>query len=149
MKRFTRVAGLFVLSTCTLVSCVTQSRLQESSTDQFRGLSSAETLSWTEKVERYASRPLPPVVKQGLKPIKVEQPCFPTKAIKYNAQGWVQVEFSLNENGQAFNVVSLDNSPPGLFESCALSSIRKWVFEIPETHHPENRYQFVFHFKLG
>ena len=94
-------------------------------------------------------RPAPQVVEMDLKPIKVEQPCFPMQAIRQNAEGWVQVEFSLDEAGKVTELVTLDNSPPGLFEQCAILSMQHWVFEIPKAHQPDNRYQFVFKFELG
>ncbi|MCW8880456.1 MAG: energy transducer TonB [Kangiellaceae bacterium] len=95
------------------------------------------------------SRPVPQIVEMDLKPIKVEQPCFPMKAIRQHAEGWVQVEFSLDQSGKVTELVTLDNSPPGLFENCAIDSMKQWVFEIPKAHQPDNRYQFVFKFELG
>ena len=100
-------------------------------------------------VNRFDNRPTPPIAKSKVKPLKVEQPCFPMRAIRTNAEGWVQVEFSLNEQGRAVEITSVDDSPPGLFQHCALKSIKKWVFEVPQTHQQGNRYQFVFEFKLG
>lgn len=94
-------------------------------------------------------RPPPPIAKNKVKPLKVEQPCFPMRAVRQNAEGWVQVEFSLNHAGKAIQVTTLDNSPPGMFEGCALSSLKNWVFEVPENHQEKDRYQFVFQFKLG
>lgn len=97
----------------------------------------------------HMKRPAPQIVEIDLKPIKVEQPCFPMKAIRENAEGWVQVEFSLDESGKVTELVTLDNSPPGLFEQCAIHSMKHWVFEVPKSHQPDNRYQFVFKFELG
>ncbi len=95
------------------------------------------------------TKPLPELTEDPAKPIKVEQPCFPTKAVNNNAEGWVQVEFSLDKEGKPVKIVSLDDSPAGLFEFCALSSIKRWVFELPASYHQDARYQFVFEFKLG
>lgn len=95
------------------------------------------------------NRPTPPIAKNRVKPIKVEQPCFPMRAVRLHAEGWVQVEFSLDNKGKAIQVTMLDNSPPGMFELCALNSIKNWVFELPKNYHAKDRYQFVFEFKLG
>ncbi|WP_444995593.1 TonB family protein [Aliikangiella sp. IMCC44359] len=94
-------------------------------------------------------RPTPSNDKNTAKPLQVKQPCFPAKAVRQKAEGWVQLEFSLDNKGRPKQIISLDDSPKGMFQNCALSSLKHWVFEVPVTHEKEARYQFVFQFKLG
>ncbi|MGX5202969.1 energy transducer TonB [Aliikangiella sp. IMCC44632] len=94
-------------------------------------------------------RPIPQLTHQQAKPLKVVQPCFPYRAIRLNAEGWVQLEFSLDEQGLPVDIQPIDDSPKGIFKDCALKSLRKWSFDLPREHQKDARYQFVFLFKLG
>lgn len=94
-------------------------------------------------------RPFPKIVDYGLKPVSIEQPCYPARAVRNGTEGWVQLEFSLDDSGKVSDIVSLDNSPAGIFEACALRSMQKWVFEVPEKSKAKKRYRYVFQFTLG
>jgi len=94
-------------------------------------------------------RPFPQIVDYGLKPVSIEQPCYPAKAARDGTEGWVQLEFSLDNNGYVNDIVSLDNSPAGIFEACAMRSMRKWVFKVPDKSKARKRYRYVFQFTLG
>jgi protein TonB len=45
------------------------------------------------------------------------------------AEGWVDVEFTVNERGRVKDAVVKDQSIEGVFERSALTAVRRWKFE--------------------
>lgn len=113
------------------------------------GCVSSPAINPSDALIKQEYRPTPSNDKNTAKPLQVKQPCFPAKAVRQKAEGWVQLEFSLDNKGRPKQIISLDDSPRGVFQNCALSSLKHWIFEVPATHEKEDRYQFVFQFKLG
>jgi len=53
---------------------------------------------------------------------------YPTRALQRGIQGFVELSFTVNEQGRVENPEVLYAEPEGYFERAALNSIRKWQY---------------------
>lgn len=60
--------------------------------------------------------------------ISREAPRYPSRALKTNTEGWVQVSFTINTKGIPSNVSVVESEPKGIFDSAAVKSVKKWRF---------------------
>lgn len=56
-------------------------------------------------------------------------PAYPVDAWVQLAEGFVDVEFTVDTNGQIRDIIVLDAEPPGVFDNAAINSISQWRFE--------------------
>lgn len=61
-----------------------------------------------------------------LKPVRRVNPKYPRTG---EAEGWVDVEFTVNERGRVKDAVVTDQSVEGVFGRSALAALRRWKFE--------------------
>jgi TonB family protein len=94
-------------------------------------------------------KPEPEVDGHELSAIYVEEPRWPSSALWAGQEGWVLLEFKLDDKGQPVNVTMLDSSPEKVFDSSAIASLPKWVFELPPGHKTESIYQYVLEYRLA
>lgn len=79
-------------------------------------------------------------------------PVYPVDALAQLAEGFVDVEFTIDTNGQVRDIMVLDAEPPGVFDYAAINSIRQWHFEpvIDKGHpvevHARQRVEFALGF---
>ena len=62
-------------------------------------------------------------------PIVRIEPQYPRKAAMRGLEGWVVLEFDINEKGGVSNVKVLDTSTRRVFEKAAKNALRKWRFK--------------------
>jgi len=60
--------------------------------------------------------------------ISREAPRYPSRALKSEIEGWVQVKFLINTEGVPTDVTVLSSEPKGTFDSAAKKSVKKWRF---------------------
>lgn len=53
---------------------------------------------------------------------------YPTRALQRGIEGFVELSFTVNEQGKVVDPVVLYAEPEGFFERAALNSIRKWQY---------------------
>jgi TonB family protein len=53
---------------------------------------------------------------------------YPKRALKFDIEGWVEVEYQVSEAGRAVNINVVDAEPKGVFEKSAIKAIKKWRF---------------------
>lgn len=56
-------------------------------------------------------------------------PEYPEEARMRYIQGYVDVEFTVDKKGRVRNAVVVEASPPDVFDSAALKSVKRWRFE--------------------
>jgi len=61
-------------------------------------------------------------------PIAQIQPVYPSRALVRGIEGFVIVEFDVNENGAVINASVLGANPPGIFDRAALTAISRWKY---------------------
>jgi len=55
-------------------------------------------------------------------------PSYPTRAARREIEGWVNIGFDINANGEPINVKVLEAEPAGTFDTAAIKSVKKWRF---------------------
>ncbi len=62
-------------------------------------------------------------------PLKREFPSYPRGAQKRGIEGWVLLEFTVDEKGAVVAPRVVEAVPPGVFDAIALEAIIKWKYE--------------------
>lgn len=78
--------------------------------------------------------------------IKSRMPNYPWRARRQGIEGFVELEFSVDEQGRVTDVEVLDAMPQGVFEKAASKALAKWTFENPEDG--DSRFRQIFDFEL-
>ena len=73
------------------------------------------------------AKPEPPKIIPA-KIISREAPRYPSRALKNNVQGWVQVRFFIDTEGRPVDVTVTESEPSGTFDDAAIKSVKKWRF---------------------
>lgn len=55
-------------------------------------------------------------------------PRYPSRALSRGIEGWVLLEFTIDQLGQATELIVVEADPKGVFDRAALSAIRKWKY---------------------
>lgn len=55
-------------------------------------------------------------------------PDYPPRALNRGIEGWVQVQFTITEQGTVTDAVVVDSSPPNIFDEAALRAIARWRY---------------------
>jgi protein TonB len=61
--------------------------------------------------------------------LKSAAPAYPAEAVRQKKDGWVQVEFTVDANGQVTDAKVANADPPRLFNTAALDAVRRWSFK--------------------
>ncbi len=69
---------------------------------------------------------------QELVPHGTVQPEYPEIAAKRKIEGWVKVEFTVNEGGWVKDILVIDSQPRGIFEQATVEAVSNWkYFPVP------------------
>ena len=55
-------------------------------------------------------------------------PRYPSRALSRGVEGWVLLEFAINELGQAIEPIVIDSDPKGTFDRSAINAVKKWKY---------------------
>ncbi|MEP6885766.1 MAG: TonB family protein [Gammaproteobacteria bacterium] len=61
--------------------------------------------------------------------LKSVKPEYPQKANLGKIQGWVELDFTVAEDGQVKDIAVHATSPPGVFESAAIGALSQWRYK--------------------
>jgi len=83
--------------------------------------------------------------------VKSAAPAYPPEAVRGHKDGWVQVEFTVDPNGQVTDAKVANSDPPRLFNTAALDAVRRWTFKprMENGKAVEERMSRRIEFKLG
>lgn len=65
---------------------------------------------------------------QEIVPIATRRPNIPQRAYDNQINGWVDVAFTVTNDGHVKNITVLDASPRGIFEANAVAAIKGWIY---------------------
>ncbi len=69
---------------------------------------------------------------QELVPHGTIQPEYPESAARRKIEGWVKVEFTVNEGGWVKDILVIDSHPRGIFEQVTVEAVSNWkYFPVP------------------
>lgn len=57
------------------------------------------------------------------------EPDYPPRAVTTNTEGWVLVQFSVNEIGAVENAFVVDADPKNMFDAAALKAVARWRYQ--------------------
>jgi TonB family protein len=77
-------------------------------------------------IDRDAARPIPV---SELNVLNYVAPRYPPRAVARDIEGWVDVEFTVNLEGQPRDITILDASHDRYFRKEAVDAVSQWVFE--------------------
>ena len=80
--------------------------------------------------------------------VHTAQPKYPWKARRKGLEGYVRLEFSLDEKGQVENVAVIDAYPEKVFDRAAMKAMKKWKFAIADDFDLDTRIRKTFDFNL-
>ena len=55
-------------------------------------------------------------------------PRYPSRALSRGIEGWVLLEFTIDQLGQAVDLMVIEADPKGMFDRAALNAIKKWKY---------------------
>jgi protein TonB len=62
-------------------------------------------------------------------PVYRPKPDYPERALRFNREGYVEVEFTIAADGSVRDVKVLKAEPPGVFDRSVLRAVAKWKFD--------------------
>jgi TonB family protein len=68
--------------------------------------------------------------------VSTSQPDYPDAARRTGTEGWVRLEFTVNERGRVSDIVVVDAEPSGVFDNAASSAVSRWRFQPPASGQP-------------
>ncbi|WP_105169094.1 TonB family protein [Pseudoalteromonas sp. T1lg23B] len=68
-------------------------------------------------------------------------PKYPEEAIRQGVEGWVWLEFDIDNNGKAINIEVVDSYPKHTFTASLLNAVEKWRFSSAKANH-----SLIYHF---
>jgi protein TonB len=63
--------------------------------------------------------------------VSTARPEYPDDARRAGTEGWVRLEFTVNESGQVRDIVVVGAEPSGVFEDAASAALERWRFRPP------------------
>ncbi len=72
---------------------------------------------------------IPEVPANRYRPLKSQQPVYPSAALAVCQTGWVHVAFKIDKQGKVLNPMVVNASPKGIFEQSVLESLQAWQFK--------------------
>jgi len=61
--------------------------------------------------------------------VKSVQPVYPRKALESEIEGWVEMDFTVDETGAVKDIAVRSASPPGVFDQAAIGALSQWRYK--------------------
>jgi protein TonB len=68
------------------------------------------------------------IANRDLEPLSIVEPVYPADAFRNRIEGWVEVEFTVSEQGTVRDVDVVDADPRGIFEPAASRAVSAWRY---------------------
>lgn len=93
------------------------------------GIGFSNSDSQSASAELGAQRPLANVVDAStLSAVKTVTPEYPARAMLNRTEGWVELEFTVSENGEVKDITVSAANPPGVFDHAAIGALARWRY---------------------
>lgn len=63
-----------------------------------------------------------------LEPVATPEPVYPPQAFREGIEGWVEVDFTVNEQGVTRDVEVVASEPRGVFDAAAVAAVASWTY---------------------
>ncbi|MEJ6476884.1 TonB family protein [Pseudoalteromonas piscicida] len=76
-------------------------------------------------------------------PTKIQDvlPDYPRETVRQGVEGWVWLEFDIDQSGKATNIEIIDSYPKHIFTASLLNAVEKWRYSGPKEAHT-----LIYHF---
>jgi TonB family protein len=68
------------------------------------------------------------IANRALEPLSTVEPVYPADAFRNRIEGWVEVEFTVSEQGTVRDVYVVEANPRGIFEPAASQAVSAWRY---------------------
>jgi len=68
------------------------------------------------------------IVARDLEALATPEPIYPPQAFRDRVEGWVEVEFTVNERGTTGDIVVVAGEPQGVFDAAATEAVAAWRY---------------------
>jgi TonB family protein len=65
----------------------------------------------------------------SLSAVKTVKPDYPARATLNRTEGWVELEFTVSENGEVKDITVSAANPPGVFDHAAIGALARWRYQ--------------------
>ncbi len=106
------------------------SKLMNLETQQFTALQTARA-NYTQRQQELAEAASQEAAKPSIAPAKLlskTEARYPQRALSRGIEGWVEVNFNIDQNGRPTNVVVAASEPADTFDQAAVNAIEDWKF---------------------
>jgi TonB family protein len=104
------------------------------------GFSSPESNSVQQELDADSAAPKPQddlVPVSQLSAVKTVPPIYPARAQSSGIEGWVEVDFTITENGEVQGLAVHAASNPGVFDDAAVKAVSQWRYQpVLRDHQP-------------
>ncbi|MET1255784.1 M56 family metallopeptidase [Aliikangiella maris] len=76
-------------------------------------------------------------------PVNIVNPSYPRSAAENNIEGYVQFEYSIDHDGNPYDLKVLQSVPAGVFDEAAFAALKQWKFPAKEEFNVRYTMQFV------
>jgi TonB family protein len=82
----------------------------------------------------FESAPAPPVespvalAPRRLQPVSTPEPIYPAQALRDRTEGWVEIEYTVDENGATRDLATTASEPHGVFDEAAMNAVASWRY---------------------
>jgi len=63
-----------------------------------------------------------------LEPVATPEPVYPPQAFRDGVEGWVEVDFTVNERGVTRDIEVVASEPRGVFDAAAVAAVASWTY---------------------
>jgi len=70
----------------------------------------------------------PGLTARDLEPLATPEPVYPPEAFRAGIEGWVEVEYTVNERGNTGDIVVVAAEPSGVFDAAATGAVAAWRY---------------------
>jgi protein TonB len=65
---------------------------------------------------------------RALEPVATPEPVYPPQAFRDGIEGWVEVDFTVNERGVTRDIEVVAAAPRGVFDAAAVAAVASWTY---------------------
>lgn len=74
------------------------------------------------------------------------EPNYPEHAYKQGIEGWVWLEFDIDESGAVVDIVLIDSYPEKTFDKALINAVKRWEYQAEDSILPYYNRSLLYHF---
>ncbi|WP_245321335.1 TonB family protein [Pseudoalteromonas sp. KS88] len=74
------------------------------------------------------------------------EPNYPEHAYKNGIEGWVWLEFDIDESGAVTDITIIDSNPEKTFDKAIINAVKRWHYQASKEHLPYYNRSLIYHF---